>query len=610
MRLVVLAVVVASIGMGCLWLGERGARAVEGLLAERVTHGLEVIGVDWAEIGVDGLRLELGGHAPDAEAHALAIETARSIAPLATVIDRATIAQAPPAERVPIALELMRDEGSVVMTGRFHGEAMRAALTERLAAARPDLEIRDLTGVNAARPGPGWGPELRIAALAASRLDDAYVRVEPGAVRIDGVARDDAARRALSDELAALGGETVRLTLDLREPPRAVAPFVFTVATDASGAVRSAVCHARNAEEAARLEAALGRLGVAPGERRCVIALGGPGGEWGAAVEAGLAALDTMPAGALRVEYRDVVLETADGVPAETATHARETLRRALPKGYRLVAATARAAPASDSRGQEYRLRVSHSPDGAQLSGLVPGETARRMLVTYAEARLGPTEARLDTAPADVPVPPGWEPAMLASLDALDRLASGEAELAPGRVRISGRVASPAEAGRIHRDAVRAAPEGYKVETALTVDLPAAVAALPLSPARCAAVLNEAIERQPISFAPGDAVFEPGSGDVLDRLAAILGRCDGARVEIGGHTDSRGAEALNQRLSLSRAEAVLDALIERGVPLAMLGAQGYGEDRPVASNATEEGRARNRRIAFEAIDCSTRQAGC
>lgn len=175
---------------------------------------------------------------------------------------------------------------------------------------------------------------------------------------------------------------------------------------------------------------------------------------------------------------------------------------------------------------------------------------------------------------------------------------------------MTGRVAQPAEAGRIHRETVAAAPEGYAVETALTVDLPAAVEALPLSPARCAALLNDVMARQPIGFAPGDAVFEPGSDGALDRIAAILGRCDGARVEIGGHTDSRGAEELNQRLSLRRAEAVLDALIARDVPLAMLSARGYGEDEPVASNATEEGRAQNRRIAFKAIDCSTRQAGC
>lgn len=608
-RHAIFVLVVAAVGAGCLWLGERGATAVERLVVARVGHGLVVLGIDWAELNADGLRLEIRGHAPNAGSHDLAIETARAIAPFADVVDRATVARAPRPERVPIELELMRDADSVVLTGRFHGERMRAAMMDKLAAALPETEIRDLTGVNAETPGPGWGPELEIAALAIARLGDAYVRLEPGAVRIDGVVPDAGRREALTRELVALGGDRVRLTLDLREPPRATAPFVFTVSKEASGAVRSAVCHARNAGEAVRLETALARLGVAEGERRCMVALGGPGGDWPGAVEAGIAALSGLPAGTLRVEYRDVLLEAADGTDDATVTRARETLARALPRGYRLAPAT-RGAAGGDGEAAGYRLRVFRTDRGAVLSGTVPNETARRMLATYAEARLGSAEVRLESAPASIALPAGWEPAALVALDALGQLVAGAATLEPGLIHLEGRVAGPVEAGRIHRDALRDAPEGYRVETALTVDLPAAVAAVPPSAARCAAELNAAIALAPVGFAPGDAVFEPGSDAVLDRIAGILGRCDGARVEIGGHTDNRGRKELNQRLSLRRAEAVLDALIDRGVPLARLAVRGYGEEEPVASNKTEAGRARNRRIAFKAIECNTRQAGC
>lgn len=198
----------------------------------------------------------------------------------------------------------------------------------------------------------------------------------------------------------------------------------------------------------------------------------------------------------------------------------------------------------------------------------------------------------------------------MVALDALGRVARGEAELRPGRLRLEGEVAAPAEAGRLHRRMTREAPEGYGVETALTVDLPAAVAKVAPTPGRCAALLDAEIAAAPISFSPGEAVMEPGSDALLDRLAEILGRCKGARIEIGGHTDDRGPAELNQRLSRARAEAVLDALLERGVPLARLAARGYGEDQPVASNATETGRARNRRIGFRAVTCTMRQAAC
>ena len=107
---------------------------------------------------------------------------------------------------------------------------------------------------------------------------------------------------------------------------------------------------------------------------------------------------------------------------------------------------------------------------------------------------------------------------------------------------------------------------------------------------------------RPVAFAPGSAVFESGSREALDRLGGILRRCDSGRIEIGGHTDSQGSTALNQRLSRARAEAVLDALMARGVALDRLAARGYGEEQPVASNETEAGRALNRRIEFTALD--------
>ena len=606
----IFALILVAVGAGCLWLGERGARAIERLLVERVEHGLGVLGIDWARLDADGFRLELHGHAPDAAAHDLALETARATAPFAVVIDHTTVSLAPPTVREPVLVELMRDGREVTMTGRLHGERMRAALLQRIEAAAPELALRDLSGINAARPGAGWGPELAIAARAIARIPDAYVRIEPGAVRIEGLARDAAQRLALSEELAALAGETVRLTLGLREPARVAVPFAFAAVKDASGAVRSELCHARDADEAARLEASLARLGVAPGERRCPVALGGPPGAWVEAVEAGLAVLETVPAGRFRLEYRSALLDAPAATPAPELKRARATLSEALPEGYVLAEPSEEAAPGRTGEAVAYRLHARRGPDGAALRGLVPQGTARRMIATYAEARLGPVEAGVTEATPASGVPPGWEPAALVALDALGRIEEGEAAVTPGRIRLTARVADPAEAGRIHRQAAREAPEGYAVETAFTVDLPARVDAIPPSAARCARLLNEVVTARPIAFSPGEAVFEPGGGATLDRLSGILKRCEAARIEIGGHTDSRGPEALNQRLSRQRAEAVLDALIARGVPLARLAARGYGEAEPVATNETEAGRALNRRIDFKAVECRTRQAGC
>ena len=88
----------------------------------------------------------------------------------------------------------------------------------------------------------------------------------------------------------------------------------------------------------------------------------------------------------------------------------------------------------------------------------------------------------------------------------------------------------------------------------------------------------------------------------LNELAGLAIACldqTGFVLEIGGHTDSRGAAEMNRELSQSRADAVRDALAARGVDAEALIAVGYGASRPIADNATDEGRAANRRITFE-----------
>jgi outer membrane protein OmpA-like peptidoglycan-associated protein len=103
-------------------------------------------------------------------------------------------------------------------------------------------------------------------------------------------------------------------------------------------------------------------------------------------------------------------------------------------------------------------------------------------------------------------------------------------------------------------------------------------------------------------FAAGSAALPPGGRDVLDRMAAALTDAPpDVRVEIGGHTDDAGDAADNLDLSQRRAEAVRAYLISVGVPAERLVARGYGESRPVADNATVEGRARNRRIEIRQI---------
>ncbi len=88
----------------------------------------------------------------------------------------------------------------------------------------------------------------------------------------------------------------------------------------------------------------------------------------------------------------------------------------------------------------------------------------------------------------------------------------------------------------------------------------------------------------------------------LDRVAALLAQRPGLTARVEGHTDSSGSAAINQDLSQQRAEAVMQALVARGVDAGRINATGYGADRPIASNATEAGRRANRRVEVYVIE--------
>lgn len=101
---------------------------------------------------------------------------------------------------------------------------------------------------------------------------------------------------------------------------------------------------------------------------------------------------------------------------------------------------------------------------------------------------------------------------------------------------------------------------------------------------------------QDILFATDSFAVRPNLRRDLNALASNLQRYPQSTVQIIGHTDSDGDAAYNQQLSEQRANSVADVLLNGGVPLNRVQTFGRGEDQPVASNLTAEGKARNRRV--------------
>jgi OmpA-OmpF porin, OOP family len=101
-----------------------------------------------------------------------------------------------------------------------------------------------------------------------------------------------------------------------------------------------------------------------------------------------------------------------------------------------------------------------------------------------------------------------------------------------------------------------------------------------------------------LEFETGSTSLTPRSRAQIADVARILSAYPQVRVQIAGYTDSTGNEPANLDLSRGRAEAVMNALRENGASATTMNVQGFGSQDPVASNATEEGRARNRRVTL------------
>ena len=102
-----------------------------------------------------------------------------------------------------------------------------------------------------------------------------------------------------------------------------------------------------------------------------------------------------------------------------------------------------------------------------------------------------------------------------------------------------------------------------------------------------------------LTFDFNSAMVKPEFRPTLDQVAQTLNTYPSTFIDISGHTDSIGTDAVNQRLSEQRAAAVADYLAYQGINRARMATRGYGKQFPIASNDSEQGRAQNRRVEIK-----------
>ena len=99
-----------------------------------------------------------------------------------------------------------------------------------------------------------------------------------------------------------------------------------------------------------------------------------------------------------------------------------------------------------------------------------------------------------------------------------------------------------------------------------------------------------------INFDSGKSTIKKESIPIVEQIIEMMDQAKEINISVEGHTDSDGSNELNLKLSESRAKAVVDAIVKGGIDNSRLASTGFGEEKPIADNKTEEGKAKNRRV--------------
>ncbi|MGB8814892.1 MAG: OmpA family protein [Paracoccaceae bacterium] len=356
-------------------------------------------------------------------------------------------------------------------------------------------------------------------------------------------------------------------------------------------------------------EAVRGKLAAALGDsaKGLVLAAGAPEG-WVAMAEAGIAALGPLIKGEMALS--DGTLR----ITGEALSPVEQGQMLAALKGLPEGAVTAEVTLLDDGTPPEYVLEYS-ATTGATLAGKLP------VGVTPEAIAGGLGLASVASAARSAVLGDGSDTSLFVVLQRwMGDIETLVVQSAPGRVAVQAGLVAGADAARIGAEMAAALGADVALEVAVAPVVGAdgdervngftgakerlsagywlAVPGFAVSVANCQAETDKVLATRTINFVSGSDKLDADNLAVLNELASVVRECalsGTMTAEIGGHTDASGDVDANRRLSQLRALAVREALIARGIPRVAMLSKGYGAGVPFADNATEEGRALNRR---------------
>lgn len=225
------------------------------------------------------------------------------------------------------------------------------------------------------------------------------------------------------------------------------------------------------------------------------------------------------------------------------------------------------------------------------VTGNVPDEAAHVALISKVREVFGRDRVVDNLSVGGVVAPPNWtQHAVSIVTPDLKAVTHGQMSMTGTNLTISGQVASEAIRQEIASNMAGSLTPNHVIKNGLQVAAPKQN------------LLDKVLADRTVEFESGSSHLTPYGALVVDEISTAMKTLGASQFQVIGHTDSQGPRNLNVALSLARANAVRDQLAKKGIDPARITARGEGPDFPIASNETEAGRARNRRIEFKVMN--------
>ncbi len=599
MRLSVLFAIAGTFLMAailCLIAAGFAVTVIEDNARSSVRSELDKEGMSWTDVDADGLQVFLAGVAPTEAKRFTALSVAGRIVDAARVIDQMLVEDTADIAPPRFSVEILRNDSGISLIGLIPAAMDRDALLEQMTRAADGGNVIDLLESADYPMSDTWGMAIDYAVRALNQLPRAKISVEAGRVAIITMAGSPEEKRKLEQSLKRRVPANLRISLDVSAPRPVITPFTLRFLIE-DGVARFDACSA-DTPEAQRMILDAARAAGLEGAAECTIGLGVPTPAWGRAAAMGIAAVAELGGGSVTFADADISLIAIQGTPEGQFDDIVGGLESDLPDVFALHSVL----PPPDVEGGPTipEFVATLSPEGlVQLRGKVGSQRLRETVDSFAKARFRSGSVYTKARVADG-LPQDWPVRVLTGLEALGFLANGVVVVTPDTLKISGMTGRTDASAQIAGLLAAKLGEGAQFDIDVTYNIALdPVAGIP-TPEECIAQIETIQKTRKINFEPGSPNFDANGASIMNDIADILGKCGEIQIEIGGHTDSQGRETMNEELSQSRANAVLDALRSRRVLTSSYTANGYGESQPIAGNDTEEGREANRRIEFKA----------